>query len=206
MYGGRTEDAAGKSEVGKVQLGDAEVGDFCAAFGGDENVGGLDIAVYDSLSMSVVERVGNFCGELQGPLQRKFFLARENSVQRFAVDELQDEIGIVIFQIFADIVDGDDARMLQASGGLRFAEKSFAEFLFFFWFMAAKQDGLDRDQAVDLRIARLIDDAHGAAAQFPEDLVASEFPLNLILHTENARRGLAEQKSASVMLSLPGPR
>jgi hypothetical protein len=56
--------------------------------------------------------------------------------------------------------------MVQASGGLRFANKSLAEFFFLLRIVPADGKGLYRDLAIDLRVARLVDHAHGAPAEF----------------------------------------
>ena len=66
--------------------------------------------------------------------------------------------------IFAGIKNSDDAGMVQASGSLCFIEKSLAEFLVLLRFLPLQRDGLKCDQAIDLGIARLVDDTHGTAA------------------------------------------
>ena len=46
-----------------MEFGEAEVENFCVAAFGDENVGGLDVAMDDVFLMGGVEGVGNFDGE-----------------------------------------------------------------------------------------------------------------------------------------------
>ena len=189
--GGRAQNFAGQREVGEVQLGDAEVGDLGVPILRDQNIARLDVAVSHALGVRVIERVGNFQGQLQGLFQRKLLFARKLAVQRFPGNVLQHDIRIAILGFFADIEDGDDARMMQASGGLGFVEKSAAKFCFFLGLLPVQRNGLQGDDSVDLRIARLVDDAHGSAAQLADDLVPAEaFGLGIfhgLIHTPRQR-------------------
>jgi hypothetical protein len=64
--------------------------------------------------------------------------------------------------------------MRKAAGGFGLAEKTLAIFLFFFWWLSGQVDGFHGDHAVDLRVARFVDDTHGPPPQFGEDFVAPE--------------------------------
>ena len=57
--------AGGAGERG--HFGEAEIENFGVAALGDENVGGLDVAVNDALGVSGVERVGDFDGQRKKP-------------------------------------------------------------------------------------------------------------------------------------------
>ena len=46
-------------------LGEAEIEDFGVAAFGDEDVGGLDVAMNDAFGMGGIERVGDFDGEVE---------------------------------------------------------------------------------------------------------------------------------------------
>ena len=71
----------------------------------------------------------------------------------------------------AEIVHGDDVRMAQSSQGLGFAQEALGEtrvgpFV--------RSEDLQRHQAVELRLARLVNDTHAAAAQAFEDFQLRE--------------------------------
>ena len=70
----------------------------------------------------------------------------------------------------------DDAGVVEASRSLSFKQEALTEFFFLFRRLAMQRDGLDRDQAIDLRVAGLVDHAHGSAAEFGNDLVAAKTP------------------------------
>jgi hypothetical protein len=54
--------------------------------------------------------------------------------------------------------------MVQSAGSLCFDEKSLTEFFIPLGFLPLQGNGLEGDQAIDLGIARLVDDTHGTAA------------------------------------------
>ena len=69
--------------------------------------------------------------------------------------------------------------MIEAPGGFRFAEKARSRFNEFgVAEFCGKRNGLDRDHAIDRGVSSQVNDAHGTAADFAFELVASE-PLGL---------------------------
>src|SRR5580765_999388 len=100
----------------------------------------------------------------------------------------------MVFWIFTDIEDGDNSRMVQASCGLRFIQETQPEFLFFLGFLAPEGHGLHGNQAVNLRIASLVDDAHGAAAEFREDLVSAKLIGLGLFHRRSFRASLSSDR------------
>ena len=64
--------------------------------------------------------------------------------------------------------------MVEAPGGLRLAEEAPLVRLGLGIGESPSADGLDRDDAIDQRIARLVDDTHRALRDLAEDLVAAE--------------------------------
>ena len=85
------------------------------------------------------------------------------------LDELGDDERHVSFEV--DIVDGDDARMIQCAGGTRFLEEPAAALGI--RGHCGGQD-LQRDIAVDPRIVSEINLAHSAGAQRRDDFVRTE--------------------------------
>ena len=87
--------------------------------------------------------------------------------QAAARDEFQREerpaVGL------ADFVDLDDVGVVEAGDDLRFGEETG---VFRRSVAAIVQDHLEGDDAVELELAGLVDDAHAAAAQLAKDLIA----------------------------------
>jgi hypothetical protein len=78
---------------------------------------------------------------------------------RRAFDELHDQV------VQADIVKRADARMIQGGNRARLPRKAFTEFLV---------RGLDRDGAVEPRVARFVHLSHAARPKRREDFVGPE--------------------------------
>ena len=104
--------------------------------------------------------------------QRRRFLRRQRRavellLQAAAAAELQREERLAL--VLADLVDLHDVGMLQARDGLRLGLEAGQVRRAG---VAARQDHLQRHQPIQLRLPRLVDHAHAAAAQLAEDLVA----------------------------------
>ena len=84
-------------------------------------------------------------------------------------DQLHGEELLAV--VLADLVDRDDARVIEQGDGLGLVLEP-AQLV-----VAGEQPGLDHlqgDGAVEADLAGLVDDAHAAAAQLPADLVVAE--------------------------------
>ena len=73
----------------------------------------------------------------------------------------------------ADVVDRYDVRMIKPSGGFRLAKKALLKILDFCGSKPSIANRLDRDHALNKRIARLIDDSHRTPSEHPGDFVAT---------------------------------
>src|SRR4029077_7776614 len=108
------------------------------------------------------------------------YLARLHEIVRFriiaevpALEILHRDVGEPT--LFADIIDGDDVRMVEPAGGFRLAKETrsgfhelgLAEF-------TGERNGLDRNHAVNGRIAPQVDDSHRAASDLALELVTAE--------------------------------
>src|SRR5487761_2086754 len=107
------------------------------------------------------ETIGDLHGDLEGLAQAKFAAA-----QRFAIDELADDVAV------ANVVNGDDVRMIQRRHGPRFAFEACPSRGIARYFPAKN---LERDVAREARIARTIHFTHAARAQRSEYLVGAKF-------------------------------
>ena len=107
--------------LGRASRGDfreAEVEDFGVAAFGDENVGGLDVAMDDAFGVGGVECVGDFDGDAEETIEFEG-LAGDDVLERDAIEKFHGDEGCAVF--FADVVDGADVGMIERGGGLGFA-------------------------------------------------------------------------------------
>ena len=90
----------------------AEVDDLDAPFGGNEHVGGLEVAVHDSSEVRVVHGLGELDQERKsrGLVECAF---RRVMRQRCPVDELEDEVALALGRA-TELDHLRDRRMLKA--------------------------------------------------------------------------------------------
>ena len=74
------------------------------------------------------------------------------------------------------VVHGDDVRVAQRSGDARFPQESVGERGIR---SVERTELLESDVAVEIRLAREVDDGHSAATHLAEDLVPTDFSQNL---------------------------
>src|SRR5882672_4276625 len=130
----------------------------------------------------VLVRIGEAVGHLLRDIDR--FDDGDGALQHLgaeldSLEKLHRHVSEVA--LLAEIVDGDDIGMGELARGLGFEEKPLVEFLAPFH-LVGKDDGLQRDGAVESRVLGPIDDPHGAAAQLAEDLVATDLGQFLFCH------------------------
>ena len=150
-------------------LGQAEVQDLDVAVVRDEDVVGLQVAVDDALAV----RGGEALGDLQRPvhgLPLRDGRAVELAAQRLALEQLRDGVGRRRRACRSRGSRGcSDARARRPpwprarSARARPVVRG-----------QLRREDLDRDVAVQLRVARAVDLAHPARAERREDLVGTE--------------------------------
>ena len=102
-----------ESGAGLRQLGEAEVEDLHPAVAGDEDVLGLQVAVDDALVVRGGEAAGDLDGVVDG-LARRQRRGADARAQRLAFEQLRDDVGRAV--VAADVVDGEDVRMIERAG------------------------------------------------------------------------------------------
>ena len=135
---------------------------------GDENVGGLDVAVDDSLAVRGIERIGYFDrqGEQAFELHR---LAVNQMFQGLAAETLHHDEQMSV--VLADFVDGADVGMIQRRRGARLAAKAFESLRILRGIVGKK---FQSDEAAELSVFRFVDDTHPSAAKKFEDAVMGD--------------------------------
>ena len=101
-------------------------------------------------------------------------LLREQIFQRPAFDILHHDVRRHAVQFFADIEDGDDARMRELSRGLSLHKKSLPVLPFLLRILAHNGNGFNGNQAVDFRVTGFVDHTHGSTTNLCQNLVATE--------------------------------
>ena len=170
---GRGEAAALAEQLGAgfrlEQLGDVEVEDLHPPFAGDEDVVGLEIAVEDALLV----RRREAAGDLDRVVDRLARLDRAGvhlGAQRSPDEELGHQVARLV--LLAEVVDGDEVRMVQPAGGAGLELESLQ--LLGPALDHAGVEHLDGDVAAHAGVARAPHDAGCAAAQQRAHLVGSE--------------------------------
>ena len=150
---------------GLVKLGDAEVEHFHAAVRADHDVGRLQITMRDALAVGGAERTGQRHGDLEHPAERHA-PQRNHFRERLAGHQFhrQERQAGGLF----DRVDRDDVRVVESGHSQRFLLEAVAAFVI------VDLQRLDRDVAVESRVAGAVDIAHPARADLRDDFVRAE--------------------------------
>ena len=86
--------------------------------GAEHDIGRLDVAVHDAQVMRVIERLRHLLHHVGGLRQRHGAIVAHPTLQRVALQVLHDEVMQVVNG--ADIVNGDDMRVMQIGRHDRF--------------------------------------------------------------------------------------
>ena len=89
--------------------------------------------------------------------------------QRAALDVLHRDVRRAV--VLEVVVHGDDVRVAQRAGHARLAQEALRERRVR---GVERAQLLERDEAVEVGLAREVDDRHAAAADLPQDLVAAD--------------------------------
>ena len=171
--GRRSHDHAGLREARGLDPRDSEIGDLHLAARGQDDVGGLDIAMDHPARVRDVERQQELRHDRHDVRQVEAGLPVQVSAQARAFDEFHRDVGDVL--VLAVLVDADDVGMVDPPGGARLVLEAADELRGEIGIDEVHPHRLDRDRALDVRIERLVDDAHRALAEDALDFVLAEF-------------------------------
>ena len=145
---------------------------FASPVGQPHDVGRLHVAVDDAPEVRVVEGARHLRdeGERDRPLER----AGGGQVgERLPAHELEGDEQHAGGRVAADVVDHDDARVLQGGRDPRLGQEALLEDLRRLP-LRGRLDDLEGDGPVEGRVVRLVDDAHGPATDLAQDLVTAD--------------------------------
>ena len=160
----RPDHVTGPGNTGKItQLDNAEIENLRVKVLSDHDVGGLDVAVDNTLCMSVGQARADLAKhvELLGNCKVPQF---QELVQGLSGEEFHDQVGASI--LLANVIDGNQVGMVEHAG-TRFEKKAAAQRF------VIVVELLDRDIATDECVARAIDHTHAAAPKRGQYLVFS---------------------------------
>src|SRR5262249_17923057 len=146
-------------------LRQAEVEHFYLVVGRERDIRRLEIAVDDALVVRGLQGVGNLPRDRQRIAEGQT-AAPEPPGERVAFDELEDKQARL--SNLLESMNRGDVRMVQRREHLRFASESREPFR-----IEGERGGqdLDRDLALQLRVARAVHFAHPTRAERRDDLV-----------------------------------
>src|SRR5216684_4809886 len=107
---------------------------------------------------------------------------QQQPIEGLSANKFHYDVRSARLWFLAHIEDGYDSRMRQAARSFRFPKEALTIVKLLFRGLASQRNGLYRDDAIDLRIARLIDNTHGSPTQLGEDLVSSKTFALAIIH------------------------
>ena len=157
-----------------LELRDPEVGHLRLARGQHDHVRGLDVAVNDTLRVRVAQGAGHLRrrSATRGPLERP---PRASSASVWPRSSSRAMKSAPRRRVAPHVVHDDDPRVLQLGRDLGLAQEALLVGAQLVVAAAAgAADDLERHRAVEHGIARLVHDAHRAASELAQDLVASD--------------------------------
>jgi hypothetical protein len=155
-----------------IDARDAEVGDLQHALTRHDQVRRLDVPVHHAAACANSSAFRSWSMSSTSCAKSNATRVLRYSRKPGALDVLHRDEGNGV--VLAVLVDADDVGMVQPARGLRLVLEARHVLRGELRLDQALADGLDRYQALDVRIERLVDRAHRALAQGAPDLVLAE--------------------------------
>ncbi len=124
--------------------------------------------------MGVVECESRLGHQLDRLVHGEPLAAPQDLVQGLALHPLHGDVGDALLGVGAGVVDGDDAGMVEASGGLRLGHEALLELLLHLGVDALGAEDLERHLAPQAGVVDQVDASHRPSAQLGEDSVATD--------------------------------
>jgi len=157
-----------RRSIRRLNLREAEVQDLGLPAFGDEDVGGLDVAVNDPLGVRRIQSIGKLDAKLLNLL--RFNGLRGDAVfERLSFEKLHRDEGLAL--VLVDVVDGADVGVVEGGGGASLALEAFL------CLVAGEQplgQELERHLAAEAGVFGLVDHTHPPAAELLEDAVVRD--------------------------------
>ena len=168
--GGRPDvDEIGAGCVGEHR--DPEIGDFDLEIRGDQDVGGLDVAMDDAVPVHVLQGAADLEDHLDHFIGRQKVLRRRVVCERLPADVLHHDVAQRLLDRHVEQLDDVGVAELADQRGLVQEERAVAPLQSR---GAGLRERLDGDVAPGEGIFREIDDARGAEAQLLDDVVFAD--------------------------------
>jgi len=155
-----------------AELRQAEVENLGIAAWGDENIGGLDVAMNDPGVVGRSQRIGDPDSEREQRFHLQW-LAGDALFQGGALQILHDDEGAAV--LFTDVINRADVRVIQGRRSLGLAPESAQGFGIAGEVIGQK---LESDESLEPAVFGLIDHPHAAVSQFLDDPVMGDIPAN----------------------------
>jgi hypothetical protein len=155
-----------------VPARDAEIGELGVAAGVDHHVGRLDVAVDDPGLVREVERVEQLGHQADDGAEVEALACLEAVLELLALDVLHHDVREIAFG--GEVVHLHDIGMVEPCHGAHFALEAHGIGARGGFVERAREDGLDRDPAVELGVVAVVHQAHRPLPEHALDLVAPE--------------------------------
>ena len=161
----------GDAAVGQ-DLRQAPVHHLDLAEGADHHVGRLEVAVDHAAGMGIRQRLADLLEDGEEPREVVVGVGAlgEHGRECAALDQLHGEVGAAVGER-AELVDGDDARVLELPADAGLLDEAADDVGVA---AVAGLEDLHGEVAAEVGVAGLEDDAHAAAGDLAQDLVAGD--------------------------------
>src|SRR5262249_14721040 len=168
----RANNTAVLCECSRAYFGNAEIHDFGNALRRDHDICRLHIAMDHAHAVRIIEAGTDLSRVVNDFVCRERLLARQDTVECLTLNVFHGDVEEPIN--FLCVVNNDYVGMVHLAGGSGFVAKT-AQNLFMLKTLHIEAHSLEGYKASDIRVANLIHDAHGTAAQLLDNVVTSDF-------------------------------